>query len=232
MGVSLAGRALSGSGAADDPQREAEGANGWAVLLGSFRGLAADLAWLRVHLAWERQDEAAVERWSDLATTLEPTAVSFWLNAARMVAHDFAESKYAAAVQQHGAWETQRRALFREQANRALARLERARAACGDDPRIWIEMGNIHLHRRDDLAEAARCYGRAADAAEAPLYARRIEAGLWWRLGQREKAVAALRQHHAALLTAPAGAVDPDLVREVEGRLSQWTRELEQSLNE
>lgn len=198
----------------------------WPKVLGGFRGLAANVAWLRVQLAWERGDEAAVERWSDLATAFEPEAVMFWVNTARMLAFDFADAKEATAARTEGEWETRRRSIDRAQAARALERLERARLACGDDPRLWIEMGSIHLHRRKDLAQAAECFANAANSARAPLYARRIEAGLRWQLGQRKAAYASLRLHQDELMAA-AGAGDEGLEQLVKQRLELWARELE-----
>ncbi len=197
------------------------------LVLGGFRGVAAGLVWLRVQLAWERGDEASVMRWSALATSLDPQVVAYWTNGARMLAYDFADVRLREAAKRGVATEALRGQIDREQARLALGRLEAALHHHPDDPRLLIEMGNIHLHRRNDLEQAAACYGRAARHPAAPLYTQRIRAGLLWRLGRRSEGLQVLENHHQWLVQTGVEAVDPELVATVGHRIEAWRRELE-----
>jgi hypothetical protein len=202
--------------------REAGLGTALPLILGGFRGLAADFVWLRVQLAWERGDEADVRRWSELATTIDPTAPGFWLNGARMLAYDFADARAREAGLSAGEAESGRRHIDAEQAGKALRYLQTGARHLPEEPLLWIEMGNIHLNRRHAPDAATACYERAVALPGAPAYAERILAGLQWQSNRRDEAVATLRRHLAHLRKAGPGAVDPLLVEAVAARLSAW----------
>lgn len=201
------------------------------LVLGGFRALAADVAWLRVQLAWERGDEADVRRWSEVATTIDPDAVGFWLNGARMLAYDFADARGRRLPAGEDGGGAQRR-IDAEQAEKALRFLRAGVRRLPAEPLLWIEMGNIHLNRRERPDAAADCYARAVALPRAPLYAERILAGLQWRAERRTDAVATLRRHLATLRQAERTDVDPTLVEAVTLRLAAWERALEESTME
>jgi len=196
-------------------------------MLGGFRGVAAGLVWLRVQLAWERGDEPAVVRWSALATSLDPQVVAYWTNGARMLAYDFADARLREAEKRGVATEALRGRIDRDQARLALGRLEAALQHHPGDPRLLVEMANIHLHRRNDLESAAACYALAARHPAAPLYTQRIQAGLLWRLGRHSEGLDVLRHHHQRLIQPGGVGADPELVAAVGQRIEAWCRELE-----
>ncbi len=204
--------------------REAGYGTALPLILGGFRGLAADFVWLRVQLAWERGDEADVRRWSELATTIDPTASGFWLNGARMLAYDFADVRVREAGLPAGEVESRRRSIDAEQAGKALRFLQAGARQLPEEALLWIEMGNIHLNRRHDLDQAAFCYERAVNLPSAPAYAERILAGLQWQAGRRNEAVATLRRHRENLRNARPESVDPILIEAVTARLETWER--------
>ena len=216
----------------DVSAREGEESPGLAgaalpLVLGGFRGLVADFAWLRVQLAWEREDEAGVLRWSEVASTADPDALPFWINSARMLAYDLADARWRDTQAAGGVIEALRRRIDEEQAHKALRRLETGARWLPAEPRLWIEMGNIHLNRRNDLASAAACYARAIALPGVPTYAERIYAGLLWREGRYEQAVSALRAHLEMLRSGDVTATDPLLLSAVEERLRVWVGEAE-----
>lgn len=202
------------------------------LVLGGFRGIAAATAWLRVHLAWERGDESAVMRWSGLATALDPQVLAYWTNGARMLAYDFADARLREAEKRGLATDVLRKRIDHEQARIALDRLAAGLRHHPEDPRLLIESGNIHLHRRNDLEAAVACYGRAAAHPAAPLYVQRIQAGLLWRLGRRSEGIKVLQKHHQQLLQATSTRVDHELSAIVALRIEAWGRELETSKQE
>jgi tetratricopeptide (TPR) repeat protein len=197
------------------------------LVLGGFRGLVADFAWLRVQLAWEREDEAGVLRWSELASTADPEALPFWINSARMLAYDLADARWRETQAAGGTIEALRRRIDEEQAQKALRRLEMGARWLPDESRLWIEMGNIHLNRRNDPASAAACYERAIVLPAVPAYAERIYAGLLWREGRYERAVSALRAHLVNLQSGEQAATDPLLLAAVADRLRAWEEVME-----
>ena len=163
------------------------------ALPGLFDGLRPLLAggcWLRANLAWEQRDPAATLAWLEATVALDARPVYFWVNGARMIAYDLPE------------WEPgpdPRRVEACTQ--RALGFLEQGLRRHGDDPAILIELANLHLRRRGDLARAAACYRRAAEQPGAPYYAARIHAELLQALGRPDEALAWLR---SLLPTLPA----------------------------
>lgn len=197
------------------------------LILGGFKGLVADAAWMRVQLAWERGDEAAVERWSSVATTINPDVPWFWLNSARMLAYDFADARLTEAERAGPLTDASRRQINDACARRALDRLASGLGRHTADAQVWMEMGNIHMNRREDLSAAAECYQKAVSFSDAPLYAQRILSGLLWRVGRYEDALDELRKHHQRLVGSAPGSVDPMLLLGVEQRLREWCRELE-----
>jgi tetratricopeptide (TPR) repeat protein len=175
------------------------------AVLGGFRGLAADVIWLRAYVAWERRDPPLVTSLIDLATQLDERSLSFWLNGARMIAYDFP------------AWENEQRMIAggvsredREDvhtyATQALALLERGIRAHPVKSALRIEYANVQLNRLHDVAGAAATYREAAELDDAPFYAARLHAELLRRLGRNEEALAWLIRLHPQLPPQIEGA--------------------------
>lgn len=163
-----------------------------AGTLGGFRGMAANLAWLRLQGAWERSDPAAVETWIRVATRLDPRPPFFWIQGARMIAYDVPAWRIRTESRTAGGDLPQVvvRTTQREQGERALALLDQARRVHPDDPFVAAEIALVHLHRMGDLAEAARWYRRAAELPGAPGYAGRLHGELLRQLGRPDAALA------------------------------------------
>jgi hypothetical protein len=149
----------------------------------ALRAVLAGGCWLRANLAWERRDEAATLAWIELTVAADERPDCFWLNGARMLAYDMPGWT-------PGADPVRDEAL----AQRALALLEKGLRWRGDDPVLLIEMANVHLRRRGDLAQAAYYYRRAAEQPGAPYYAARIHAELLLTADRPAEALAWLRR--------------------------------------
>jgi len=205
--------------------RESPGALSLAAVLGGFRAVAADLAWVRTHAAWEREDIAGTLAGCRRVVSLDPRPLYFWINGARMLAHDVP----AWRIREGGGHErmpvAERARIEQEQMTLALQHLETARHHHPDRAALLLEMGHFHFYGRGDLAAAAEAYGRAADLPDAPLYAARLQATLLARLGRPAEAYARLRAHYRALREAPE-RTDQALVAGVEARLLELEQEL------
>lgn len=179
---------------------DVEGALGQGMtigLLGGFRAVIADLLWLQTNLAWEDSDLPATQTLINLVTAVDSRPLYFWINGARMIAYDMPVWRIDAAGGYARVPEAAQRRIAEEQAQVALALLERALAVHPDDPVLFVEMANIHLRRRQDAATAAAYYRRAAEQPGGPFYAGRIYAELLRRLGRPREAYLWLRDWYA-----------------------------------
>jgi tetratricopeptide (TPR) repeat protein len=165
------------------------GRGGTFAVLGGMRSAVASGFWLQADLAWEKKDVAATTTLIGLTVAADERPLYFWLNGARMIAYDMPEWQAKEAMLA-AVWQQ----VNLTQARRALDFLAQGLRWRGPDAAFYVEMGNIHLRRTGDIAEAARCYRLAAEQPGAPYYAARIHAELLVQLGRRREALAWLRQ--------------------------------------
>lgn len=177
--------------------------------------LTADMAWVRLNVAWERGDEPTVRALMALTLAASPGEY-FRLNCARMVAFDLP----AWRMREHPGAPESVRAHWRAQgAHEALVLLQQGNAGSASR---WIEAANIALYGLGDRARAADLYRCAAELPGAPWYAGRIHAQLLRELGRDREALEWLR---AWLPRLPAD--DPAAQRElVAARLADLELEL------
>lgn len=178
-----------------------------ALLPDSWRMAAANACWLRTNLAWERRDAAATRLLLELTVATDERSLGFWLNGARMIAHDFPVWR-----EQPGMPEAVRARLRREEAEQALAWLERALVRHPAKAAIYLEMADIRWRSLGERAEAARLFRLAAEQPGAPWHAARIHAELLCELGRPDEALAWLRQVWPTL-PADEPAARRDVVR-------------------
>lgn len=193
-------------------------ANSAGALLGSFRSLAADLAWLRAYMAWERHDEVATEFFIRLSTKLDDRVRDFWLNGARMIAYDFPSWGSADAERDT----PEKNEVSRRHAQRAVEFLDAALVRHPTSSALWIERANLQLNKLQQSAEAAESFRQASMQADAPFYAARIHAELLRRLGRKGEALQWLYRLYPQLPAeneAAAKATVLDRIRSLEAEL-------------
>ena len=191
-------------------------------LLGGFRTLGADMSWLRMYAAWEKRDLPATEAFIRLTTAIDPRRAYFWLNGARILAHDVTMWRIQRAGGYDAVSPTEQDRISREQAQRALTLLAAGLEHHPANADLWAERASIELHRAGDLAAAAESYRRAWEQPRGPHYAARLHAELLRRLGRKSEALAWLVQLHPSLDPADEAA-GADLVL---GRIQELEREL------
>ena len=203
---------------------DAAGAGQGATLaiLGGFRALVADLAWIRMYAVWERRDLPGTETLLRLVTTIDPRPVYFWLNSARITAYDFPFWRVLAAGGFQTVPDDVQKRLSHEQARSALRGLESAMRFHPFSVELWVERANIELNRLGDLDAAAESYRRAWELPGAPYYVARLRAEVLRRAGRRSEALEWLVRLHPMLPAADEGAA-ADVVL---GRIRDLEREL------
>ncbi len=192
------------------------------AVLGGFRALAADLLWLKAYVAWAACDPPAAQMMIRLVTTIDERPLYFWLNGARIIAYDMTQWRLE-SVGRRGAAPTEvRKRIVDEQAEAALRLLAEARRHHPDSAALCVEIANIHLNCRGDVASAAGWYRTAAESRGAPYYAARIYAELLQRLGRKQEAYDWLRRLHPTLPPSDEKAMATLVlgrIRDLEGAL-------------
>jgi hypothetical protein len=153
---------------------------------GGLRAALADVFWLRAHVEWEQRRAPAVLAYLQMTTAANPRPIYFWVNGARMIAHDMSAWRIEAAEVSGAA--VDERAIEAQQAARALHWLDAAERPHGGDVRLLVERASITLIRLHDLRGAAELYAAAAERPGAPYFTGRLAAELWRRNGEPEKA--------------------------------------------
>lgn len=192
------------------------------ALLGGFRALAADAAWIRMYVLWETQDLPGAEAMLRLVTMLDPRPLYFWLNGARIMAYDFASWRIALAGGYEAVPLSVQERIAREQGEIALRHLETAMQYHPRSAELWVERANIELNRLRDVAAASESYRRAWEQPRAPYYTARLHAELLRRLGRKADALAWLKRLHPDLpLSDESARADVVLarIRELEREL-------------
>lgn len=198
-------------------------------LLGGLRSITADLLWIQTNSVWERRDRAKLDSLIRLVTTVDPRPEFFWINGARMTAYDVPNWRIREAGGYRAVPESGQAAIDREQAEQAFGLLERALQHHPHNPRIYLEIGQIHLHRLKDPAAAAPWFLKAWEQPAAPYFSARIYAELLRRQGKDAEAYAFLKKLHEALPDADPRAqkdVVLERIRELEAslRIPVWNR--------
>lgn len=191
-------------------------------MLGGFRSVMADFLWIQTNTVWERRERAKLDSMIRLVTSIDPHPKFFWVNSARMIAYDVPHWR----IREEGGYrdvpDSRQKEIAREQAKQAFALIRRALEFHPDDPKLFLEIGQIYLHRLGDSAKAAPWFLRASEQPGAPRFAARIYAELLRRQGENARAYEFLKGLHRRL---PDG--DPHAQK---GIVLERIRELEATL--
>lgn len=172
-----------------------EGALGQGVLLavlGGFRAIVADLVFIQMTAHWEDDNREKVESLIDVATTIDPRPEFFWVNGSRIIAYDIRHWRVEHLGGREQVPEAVQRRINREQAERALALLDRALEYHPDEPTFLLEKAQIYANRLKNKEQAAHYFHRAWEQ-DGPYYAGRIYAVLLTELGRHRDAYDFLR---------------------------------------
>lgn len=187
------------------------------ALLGGFRALVADAAWIRMWTLWETRDQPGVQTLINLVSAVDPRPVYFWINGARILAYDLPVWRVEAAGGHEAMAPAAQERIGREQGALALRHLNAAMTFHPANPDLWVERANIELNKLRDLAAAAESYRRAWEQPNAPHYAARLHAELLRRQGKKAEALAWLVKLHPQLPSDSEGARADVVLQRIRG---------------
>lgn len=197
-------------------------------VLAGFRGLAADIAWLRGYVAWEQRDIAKTESCIELAAALDGRPLCFWVNGARIIAYDMPTWVSEVSDSTGLAGDRAPGTLGEKYAWRALAYLEKAQRRHPRNATLLIERANIEFSRLHDPLAAARSYRLAAELPNAPYYAARLHAEMLHRAGRASEALTWLKELYPRLpkqVEAACASTVLERIRSLERELSVSKRD-------
>lgn len=162
-------------------------------ILGGFRPVLADLAWIRAYVKWERRDRGC-EALLRLACQLDPHATTFWENRANMVGLDMAHWEIRARGGYLRVTEPEQQAIFARFARKALEGLEEGVPVARRPSSLLVVGGYLAETKLRDPLAAAEYYRRAHLSPPAPWYCAYFVGRLLKDAGQPREAYTYLRE--------------------------------------
>lgn len=161
-------------------------------LLGGFRPLLADLAWVRGYVLWERRDRGC-EAHLRTACVLDPQSNYFWENRANKVGLDMAHWEIRARGGVRAVSPETQDQIFARYARKALAGLEEGLPVARNPAGLLALGGYLAETKLKDTALAADYYLRCHRTPGAPWYAAYFHARLLSDAGRNREAYEWLR---------------------------------------
>lgn len=144
------------------------------ALLSGFRNVVADLVWLQIEDAWEKYRWFKMDSLVNLTTSLEPRSITFWDVGGWQLAWNV--SIFVKDDVVHQPSELKRLHDERFWIYRGLDVYKRGVENNPTSYKLWESMGQLYQQRLKDYREAARCYERASQLPDAPVYLERFPA--------------------------------------------------------
>ncbi len=161
-------------------------------LLGGFRPLLADLAWIRAYVKWERRDRGC-EALLRLACLLDPHATAFWEARINMVGLDMAHWEIRARGGYLKVSEAEQQRAFERFARKALEAVEEGVPLSRKPAALLVLGGYLAETKVKDPLLGADYYRRAHENPPAPWYSAYFAARLMRDGGKAREAYQYLR---------------------------------------
>lgn len=174
-------------------------------VLGGWRPVVADIAWLRVTTAWESRQWTRLYENLRIATQTQPESILFWdmgawhlaWNASLGEKNNRFESRIEIRKERELYWIEQGRLL-----------LEEGTVYHPDHYKLWLQLGMLHQERRHDNGAAFRCFLKSSELPGAPSYVARMAGYLLEKQGDKERA----KEYWRALLERSFRPSDRQLI--------------------
>lgn len=161
-------------------------------LLGGFRPLVADLAWIRGYVLWERRDRGC-EAHLRTACVLDPQSNYFWENRANMVGLDMAHWELRARGGPRVVGAAMQQQIFARYARKAIDGLEEGLPVVRNPSALLALAGYLAETKLKDPLLGADYYLRCYRSPGAPWYAPYFHARLLRDAGKEREAYEWLR---------------------------------------
>ncbi len=155
-------------------------------VLGGWRPVVADLAWLRVTTSWESRQWSRLHENIRMAVRMQPESLLFWDIGAWHLAWN------ASLGERNNRLESQ----MEKRHERELYWIEQGRSLLEEGVRyhpnhfkIWLQLGLLHQERRHDFGAAYDCFLRASHLEGAPGYVARLAGYALEKQGDRARAL-------------------------------------------
>ncbi len=160
-------------------------------LLGGYRSLISDFAWIKGYIDWERKDISGCISSIELATAIDPYMTIFWTQGAAMIAFDMPHWLLQKLPPTQRDEKALRTFKIRQSAI-ALKFLDKGLSLFPGNGELLLQKGQIAISIGDyKLAE--ECYAPLAASSDPTVYSRRIYASLLTKNGKFQKAAEILK---------------------------------------
>lgn len=151
--------------------------------LGGLRPVVADFAWIRLVVAWDRQQWFRVFENIQIATRTQPESILFWEVGAWYLAWNAAYAERAnlleppfKRIQNERYWIDQGKKLL-------LEGIE----FHADDYRLKLQLGILHMERTRDYEAAFQAFDHASRMPKAPAYVGRLAGNALEKTGEVQR---------------------------------------------
>ncbi len=189
--------------------------------LGGYRNVAANFVWISMYGDWRYQLKSDVLEKMNLAVSLNPDSLYFWIDGSRIIANDM--PVWHVGVDHMGSlFETEDGiAIRKDYGEKALAYLNQAPPRIARQIPFLVEKAAICWQRLEDLDRALVYFEEAVSQESVPNYVCRVYAEILIKNGQFEAAYEYLKTHYASLPDNDPSAMKPfvaERIRELELR--------------
>ncbi len=155
-------------------------------VLGGWRPVVADIAWLRVTTSWESRQWNRLYENIRIATRMQPESLIFWdmgawhlaWNASLAERNNRLESRMEVRKEQELYWVEQGKNL-----------LEEGTIYHPTHYKLWLQLGLLHQERRHDYRAAYECFLKSSQFDGAPSYVARMAGYALEKQGDPEAAL-------------------------------------------
>lgn len=190
--------------------------------LGGYRNVAANFIWISMYGDWRYQLKSDVLEKMNLAVSLNPDSLYFWIDGSRIIANDM-PVWHVGIDDMDSLFETEDGiAIRKEYGEKALLYLNQAPPRVAKQIPILVEKAALCWQRLEDLDRALVYFEEAVSQESAPNYVCRVYAEILIKNGQFKEAYEYLKNHYAALHDDDPSAMKPfvaERLRELELRL-------------
>jgi len=149
-------------------------------ILSGMRSVVADILWLNMTTAWEKQEWFKMEGYINLCTALQPRAVVFWDIGGWQLAYNASVGAMEDKSQPN---ELRRIKNSRFWIDKGLAVFLRGIENNPEYWRLWSDTAMLYQQRLKDYKKAAYYYQKASELPNAPTYLERFPASMYGLAG-------------------------------------------------